>query len=124
MFNNDLLSDVSLVVRASIDKGDSKESKMAIPAHKMVLSICSRGFFAMFCGDMAERPDSIDLLDCEYEGELEMLRYMYSEKAELNESNVTHVLYVANPLMNALSFCKKNLNTGNVFFRSLACSAI
>ena len=34
MFKNDLLSDVTLVVRASSDEGEPKKSKMAIPAHK------------------------------------------------------------------------------------------
>jgi len=52
-------------------------------------------FFAMFCGELAEKSDSVDLPDCEYEGVLGMLRYLYSEKVELNESNVMQVLYVA-----------------------------
>ena len=88
MFNSDLLSDVSLVVRASSDESDPKKSKMAIPAHKFVLSICSPVFFAMFCGEMAEKSDTVDLPDCEYEGVLEMLRYVYSEEVKLDESNV------------------------------------
>ena len=48
MFNNDLLSDVSLVVRGSSDEGEptAKKAKMAIPAHKVVLLICSPVFFA------------------------------------------------------------------------------
>jgi len=95
MFNNDLLSDVRLVVRTCTDEGDAKKSKMAIPAHKFVLSICSPVFYAMFCGEMAEKSDSIDLPDCEYEGVLEMLRYLYSGRVWLNESNVMQVLYVA-----------------------------
>ena len=57
MFNNDLLSDVRLVVRTCTDEGDAKKSKMAIPAHKFVLSICSPVFFAMFCGEMAEKSE-------------------------------------------------------------------
>ena len=88
MFNNDLLSDVSLIVRASSDEGKPKKSKMAIPAHKFVLSMCSPVFFAMFFGEMADKSDSVELPDCEYEGVLEMLRYMYSGNAKLNESNV------------------------------------
>ena len=86
MFNNGLLSDVSLIVRASSDECDAKKSKIAIPAHKFVLSIWSPVFFAMFCGELAENSDSVDLPDCEYEGVLGMLRYLYSEKVELNES--------------------------------------
>ena len=125
MFNSELLSDVSLVVRASSDEGESKKSKMAIPqipAHKVVLSVCSPVFFAMFCGKMAEKSDSVDLPDCEYEGVLEMLRYMYSGKAELNQHNVMQVLYVAKKYIlpslveNCIVFLKVNVNTGNVFW--------
>ena len=121
MFNNELLSDVSLVVRASSDEGESKKSKMAIPAHKIVLSICSPVFFAMFCGEIAEKSDSVDLPDCEYEGVLEMLRYMYSGKAELNENNVMQVMYVAKKYIlpslvkECIGFLEENMNTGNVF---------
>ena len=91
MFINDVLSDVRLVVQGSSDENDAKKIKMAILAHKIVLSICSPVFFAI----MAEKSESIDLPDCEYEGVLEMLRYMYSEEVKLNESNVMQVLYVA-----------------------------
>ena len=124
MFNNDLLSDVNLVIGASIDESlesDPKKSKMAIPAHKMVLSSCSPVFFAMFCGDLAERSESVYLPDCEYEGVLEMLRYIYGGEPELNESNVMQVLYVAKKyLVNSLAvkcieFLRGNLDTANVF---------
>ena len=121
MFNNDLLSDVSLVVAASSDESEPKKSKMAIPAHKFVLSICTPVFFAMFCGKMAEKSDAIDLPDCEYEGVLEMLRYLYSEEVKLNESNVMQVLYVAKKYMLAsladecVDFLHRNLDSANVF---------
>ena len=121
MFNNDLLSDVSLVVRASSNEGGPKKSKMAIPAHKFVLSICSPVFFAMFCGELAERSGSVDLPDCEYEGVLEMLRYMYSGIAEINENNVMQVLYVAKKYIlpfladECFMFLQENLNAENVF---------
>ena len=120
-FNNDLLSDVSLVVPGSSDEGEPNKSKVAIPAHKIVLSICSPVFFSMFCGELAEKSDSVDLPDCEYEGVLEMLRYMYSGKAELNENNVMQVLYVAKKYIlpslgdECARFLKDNLNTENVF---------
>lgn len=121
MFNNDLLSDVNLVVEASSDKSAPKKSKVAIPAHKMVLSVCSPVFFAMFCGDLAERSESVNLPDCEYEGVLEMLRYMYGGEPELNEGNVMQVLYAAKKyLVNSLTvkcieFLRGNLDTANVF---------
>ena len=50
-------------------------------------------FFAIFCGEMANRSDSVGLPDCECEGVLEMVRYMYSGRAELNENNVMQVLF-------------------------------
>ena len=122
MFNNELLSDVSLVVRASSDEGEPKKSKMAIPAHKFVLSSCSPVFFAMFCGEMAEKSDSVDLPDCEYEGVLEMLRYMYSEQSKfISESNVMQVLYVAKKYMvkslveECMNFLEESVNAENVF---------
>ena len=121
MLNNDFLSDVSLVVRASSDENDAKKSKMAIPAHKFVLSICSPVFVAMFCGEMAEKSDTIDLPDCEYEGVFEMLRYLYSEEVKLNESNVMQVLYVAKKYIlpslaeECIDFLKRNLDLANVF---------
>ena len=68
---------------------------MVIPAHKFLLAVRSPVFFAMFCGEMAEKSDTIDLPDCEYDGVLEMLRYLYSEEVELNDGNVLHVLYLA-----------------------------
>ena len=120
MLNNDLLSDVSLVVRTSSDENKPKKSKMAIPAHKFVLSICSPVFFAMFCGEMGEKSDTIDLPDCEYEGVLEMLRYLYSEEVKLNESNVMQVLYVAKKYIlpsladECVDFLIRNLDTANV----------
>ena len=121
MFNNELLSDVSLVVRSSSDDSDAKRSKMAIPAHKIVLSICSPVFFAMFNGELSEKSDTIDLPDCEYEGVLEMLRYMYSGEVELKESNVMQVLYVAKKYIlpsladECVDFLIRNLDVDNVF---------
>ena len=121
IFNSDLLSDVSLVVQAPSDENDSKKSKMAIPAHKFVLSICSPVFFAMFYGKMAETSDYINLPDCKYEGVLEMLRYMYSEEVKLNESNVMQVLYVAKKYIlpsladECIDFLHRNVDSANVF---------
>ena len=121
LFNNHLLSDISFVVRASSGESEPKKNKMAIPAHKFMLSIRSPVFFAMFCGKMAEKSDTVDLPDCEYKGVLEMLRYLYSEEVKLNESNVMQVLYVAKKYMlpvlanECIDFLKRRLDVGNVF---------
>ena len=37
----------------------------------------------MFYGQMADARDSIELPDCEYEGLLELFRFIYSDEVEL-----------------------------------------
>ena len=118
IFNNELLSDVKFIVRAST--GES-ESKKVIPAHKFVLAISSPVFFAMFYGQMAETTDSIELPDCEYESLLELFRYLYSDKVNLSGSNVMQVLYLANKYMvpslaeKCTKYLRDNLKASNVF---------
>ena len=115
VFNNDRLSDIKFVVRKM--DGES-ESKQVIPAHKLVLSISSPVFEAMFYGELPETKHSIELPDCEYESLLELFRYIYSDEVALNGSNVMRVLYLAKkymvpslaqecskcPLLHAISF--------------------
>ena len=78
-------------------------------------------FFAMFCGKMAEKSDSIDLPDCEYDAVLEMLRYLYSEEVHLSERNVMQVLYVAEKYIlpsladECIEFLLRNMDSTNVF---------
>ena len=100
IFNNDLLSDVKFVVQSSRNgENDSKRRKLEIPAHKFLLSICSPVFFAMFCGEMAESKQRIDLPDCDYEGMMELLRYIYTDEVCLNANNAMQVLYLAEKYM-------------------------
>ena len=118
VFNNDRFSDIKFVVRKM--DGES-ESKQVIPAHKFVLSISSPVFEAMFYGELAETRDTIELPDCDYEGLLELFRYMYSDKANLSGSNVMGVLYLAKKYMvpSLAEECSKyllnNLNPSNAF---------
>ena len=122
LFNNDILSDVKFVVQSSQDGdcSDSKRSKMAIPAHKFLLSIRSPVFFAMFCGKMAETQEYIDLPDCEYVGMFELLRFLYTDKVCLTENNVMQVGYLAAKYMiprlakECATFLGKNLDSSNV----------
>ena len=100
VFNNELLSDVQFIVPVSnAEFSESKKAKMAIPAHKFVLSISSPVFHAMFFGKMAETSDSIELPDCEYESVLEFFRYLYSDEVNLSGNNVMHVFYLATKYM-------------------------
>ena len=122
LLNSDTLSDVKFVVRTSQHgENDSKRGKIVIPAHKFVLSICSPVFFRMFCGEMAETSDQIDLPDCEYEGMFELLRYIYTDEVCLIGNNVMQVLYVAEKYLipclvrECVEFLKKNLDPSNVF---------
>ncbi len=101
---------------------DENESKKVIPAHKFVLAISSPVFFAMFYSQMAETTDSIELPDCEYEGLLEMFRFLYSDEVNLSGSNVMQVLYLANKDMvpSALAgkcteYLRDNLKASNAF---------
>ncbi|KAL9955310.1 hypothetical protein ACROYT_G036616 [Oculina patagonica] len=122
LFNNDTLSDVKFIVRASQHgENDTKQSKIAIPAHKFVLSIWSPVFFRMFCGEMAENGEQIELPDCEYDGIFELLRYFYTDEVCLNGNNVMQVLYVAEKYMvpclakECVKFLKTNVDSSNVF---------
>ena len=109
IFNQELLSDVKFVVCGS--QGESK----TIPAHKFMLAISSPVFFAMFFGKVAE------ISDCEYESLLELFRFIYSDKANLNADNVMQLLYLSKKYMlptlaeKCSAFLKENLNALNVF---------
>ena len=125
MFNDEILSDVKFVVQTSRHSGngesESKRRKIEIPAHKFLLSICSPVFFAMFCGEMAETKEHIDLPDCEYEGIFELLRYIYTDEVCLNGNNVMQVMYLAQKYMiprlsiECTEYLKENLSLSNVF---------
>ena len=118
VFNNERFSDVNFVVRKM---DDERESKHVIPAHKLVLSISSPVFEAMFYGELPETKHSIELPDCEYESLLELFRYIYSDEVALNGSNVMRVLYLAKKYMvpslaeECSKYLLKNLDPSNVF---------
>ena len=54
-----------------------------IPAYKLLLAAKSPVFNAMFCGELAEQ-DHVNLPDCEYEGMLEFLCFLYTEEVNLS----------------------------------------
>ena len=115
VFNQELLSDVKFVVR------DSRGGSKTIPAHKFMLAISSPVFSAMFYGKAAEMKDSVEISDCEYESLLELFRFIYSDKANLNADNVMQLLYLSKKYMlptlaeKCSAFLKENLNALNVF---------
>ena len=97
------------------------ESTQVISAHKLVLSISSPVFKAMFYGELADTTDSIELPDCEYDSLLELFRYMYSDEVNLSGSNVMGVLYLAKKYMvpsladKCTEYLEDNLHPSNVF---------
>jgi len=117
IFNSQLLSDVKFVVPVSTDESESK----VIPAHKFVLAVSSPVFCAMFYGQMAETTDSVELPDCDYEGLLELFRFMYTDEVTLSGSNVMQVLYLANKYMvpslaeKCTEYLRDKLKASNVF---------
>ena len=118
MFDNNLLTDVKFAVPKA--NGES-ESKQVISAHKLVLSISSPVFKAMFYGELAETRGSIELPDCEYESLLELFCYMYSDEVNLSGSNVMAVLYLAKKYTvpsladKCTQYLKDNVDPSNVF---------
>ena len=115
IFNQELLSDVKFVAR------DSRGGSKTIPAHKFMLAISSPVFFAMFYGKAAEMKDSVEICDCEYESLLELFRFIYSDRANLDADNVMQLLYLSKKYMlptlaeKCSAFLKENLNAINVF---------
>lgn len=118
MFNNELLSDVKFVVR---DTEGGSESMKTIPAHKFVLAISSPVFYAMFYGELAETKDFINISDCEYQGMMELFRFIYSDEVTLNADIVMQVLYLAKEYMlpslvdKCTEYLGENLDASNVF---------
>ena len=117
MFDNNLFTDVKFVVPKANGESDSKQ---VISAHKLVLSISSPVFEAMFYGELADTTDSIELPDCEYDSLLELCRYIYSDQVNLSGSNVMGVLYLAKKYMvpsladKSTEFLEDNLDPSNV----------
>lgn len=131
LFNNELLSDVNFVVKTSSSENDDrisiKKCKMIIPAHKFVLAIGSPVFFAMFYGKLAEKKDSIDVVDCEYESLLELFRFLYSDEVNFNPDNVMQVLYLARKylvpaLVDKCIECLEQILDGSNVFSVIDCS--
>jgi len=120
VFNKETLSDVKFVVSVSI--GESESIKKVISAHKFVLAISSPVFSAMFYGQMAETTDIIELPDCDHESLLELFRFMYTDEANLSESNVMQVSYLAKKYMvpslagKCTKYMRQSLDASNVLF--------
>ena len=110
MFNNEILSDVHFLVG---------KDKARIPGHKYVLAISSPVFFAMFYGRMAEPASDVVVPDSEVECFMELLRFIYTDKAILTLDNALGILYLAEKYMlsvlasDCINFIEASLNHDN-----------
>ncbi|XP_060554743.1 BTB/POZ domain-containing protein 6-like isoform X3 [Ruditapes philippinarum] len=85
-----------------------------LPAHKLLLSMRSEVFEAMFYGSLAESSDTIMLEDIDISTMKMVLRYMYSDDIELDVNNVSCCLYAAKKkyaLYDMANKCAKFLET-------------
>ncbi|XP_068754754.1 BTB/POZ domain-containing protein 6-B-like [Montipora capricornis] len=119
ILNQELLSDVKFFVRDHRSEGGS--ANKPISGHKFVLAISSPVFYAMFYGDMAERGNTVEISDCDYESLMELFRFIYCDEANLTPDNVMQLMYLAKKYMlpsladKCSTFLQENLDGSNVF---------
>ena len=97
--------------------------KERIPAHKLVLSIGSQVFMAMFYGSGSHMMPSseIEIPDVEPEPFKHMLRYLYTDELYIEPESVMSTLYVAKKYAvstlerECVDFLKRNLKPDNAF---------
>ncbi|XP_045185878.2 BTB/POZ domain-containing protein 6-B-like [Mercenaria mercenaria] len=106
------LSDICFVFKSHKD--------VKLPAHKFVLSMRSPVFEAMFYGTLAEGGSTISIEDIEPETTKDLLRFVYSDKPQLDGSNVLRCLYAAKKyaltglVKQCSSFLESNIDPSNV----------
>lgn len=115
LFGNELLSDVHFLVGRG---GDPQR----IPAHKLVLSVGSAVFDAMFNGPMAvSNAADIELPDVEPAAFISMLRFLYTDEVRLGPDIVMQCLYTAKKYAvvalekACVDYLKRNLCSDNAF---------
>lgn len=117
MFNQNLMSDITFVVRD--DERD--DGKRYIPAHKYVLATSSPVFYVMFYGNLVEQSNEIHLPDTEYASFLEFLRFLYCDECKLSVDIAIDVLYLAKkyllPYLEKLcnNFLQNSITASNAF---------
>lgn len=114
LFNNEIMSDVKFIVGRGV-------SQQRIPAHKFILSIGSAVFNAMFNGSMATADTEIELPDVEPVAFMFLLKFLYTDEAQIGPETVMTTLYTAKkyavPALESqcVEFLKRNLNAENAF---------
>ncbi|CAH1788411.1 unnamed protein product [Owenia fusiformis] len=85
-----------------VNREEKSDIKFAFPGsskviygHKLILSVGSPVFDAMFYGPVKETTDTINIPDIIPEAFLELVRFIYSERVQLTIDNVVEVKYAA-----------------------------
>ncbi len=123
--NNSLSQETPLSNDIAKNFSSNLNTPERIPAHKLILSIGSQVFMAMFYGSgsqmMQPTDNLIQLPDVEPEPFKHMLRYLYTDELYVEPDSVMSTLYVAKKYaVNALErecvdFLKVNLKPDNAF---------
>jgi BTB/POZ domain-containing protein 1/2 len=113
LFLSPTLSDVTFVV--------GEDAKVqSIPGHRLILSMSSPVFDAMFNGPSATDKTEVRLTDEKPEAFKAVLRYLYTDKPQLNKKIAMATLYSAKKYMlheleeECEAFITENLNCRNV----------
>ena len=121
---NELLADVHFLIKKSDQDATQQVQQERIPAHKLILSIGSRVFMAMFFGTGSHMNTSneIEITDVEPEPFKHMLRYLYTDELlYIEPESVMSTLYVAKKYevsaleKECVDFLKSNLSADNAF---------
>lgn len=99
LFKSGLYSDVTFVIEEPIDdldgSNESGNKKITrIPAHKVYLASSSEVFAAMLFGSLREQ-EEIRITDFSSEIFLIMLKFIYTEEAEITKNTAIETLYAA-----------------------------
>lgn len=96
MFLSHTMSDITFVFPASLSNESYQASAERLPAHRYVLATASAVFQAMLFGPMANNSnDEVVITDIKMDVFVEMLRYIYCDRVNIDCDNVTSLLYCA-----------------------------
>jgi BTB/POZ domain-containing protein 1/2 len=123
LYLNESLADVHFVLFNTVLSTSSHSTTERIPAHKLILSIGSQVFMAMFygTGSQMQQSSEITIPDVEIDAFKHMLRYLYTDELYIEADTVMSTLYVAKKYavtaleQECVDFLKTNLKADNAF---------
>ena len=123
LYLNESLADVHFILYNTVLSNSSESTSERIPAHKLILSIGSQVFMAMFYGTGSQMQQSTEITipDVEIDAFKHMLRYLYTDELYIEADTVMSTLYVAKKYavtaleQECVDFLKTNLKADNAF---------